>query len=65
MQLTPESIDALVMQLRFAMEHAEEIPARVKRSGKRFLSDLDAWSTAIREGKELTDDEHITSDVKD
>jgi hypothetical protein len=46
------------------MEHGEGIPERVRKSGQQFISDIDAWSTAIKNGKELTDVEH-TAAAKD
>jgi hypothetical protein len=51
MNLTPEMIDATVMQLRTVMEHAEGIPDKVKESGKQFLNDLDEWSEQLKKEK--------------
>lgn len=49
MKLSPEMIDAAVIQLRTIFEHAEDIPGEVRDNGKKFLDSLDAWSTKMKE----------------
>jgi hypothetical protein len=49
--LTPEMIDAAVIQLRMVMEHAEGIPDKVRASGTEFVNDLDNWSTEMKAKK--------------
>ena len=44
MDLTPEMIDAAVIQLRGIFATAENIPDYVKEDGEKFLSSLDRWS---------------------
>jgi hypothetical protein len=51
MDLTPEMIDAAVIQLRTIFEHAENIPEDVRESGKNFLDKLDAWSERMKAEK--------------
>jgi hypothetical protein len=51
MNLTPEMIDAAVIQLRAIFDHAENIPADVKESGSTFLDKLDAWSERMKAEK--------------
>lgn len=46
--LTPEMIDAAVIQLRMVMEHAEGVPEKVRASGKTFVDDLDEWSSEMK-----------------
>jgi hypothetical protein len=48
MNLSPEMIDAAVIQLRAIFEHAENIPANVRDSGKIFLDALDTWSEEMK-----------------
>ena len=48
MELTPEMIDAAVIQLRAIFEHAENIPGDVRDSGSTFLDKLDAWSERMK-----------------
>jgi hypothetical protein len=48
MKLTPEIIDAAVIQLRGIFEHADGIPENVKESGNTFLNDLDKWSDQLK-----------------
>ena len=48
MNLTPEMIDAAVIQLRMIFEHGENIPANVRDKGKIFLDSLDAWSEQMK-----------------
>lgn len=52
MQLSPEMIDAAVIQLRGLMENAEGIPENVRESGKKFVDDLDAWSESLKAKQE-------------
>jgi hypothetical protein len=47
-QLTPEMIDGLVIQLRFAFEHAAGVPDFVRESGNQFVLDLDKWSETLK-----------------
>jgi hypothetical protein len=47
-QLTPEMIDGLVIQLRFAFEHAASVPDFVRKSGNQFVLDLDKWSETLK-----------------
>lgn len=49
MDLTPEMIDAAVIQLRMIFEHGANIPPEVRDSGKTFLDSLDAWSERLKE----------------
>ena len=49
MKLTPEMIDAAVIQLRMIFEHGEDIPPKVRDTGKTFLDSLDEWSTGLKE----------------
>lgn len=48
MNPTPEMIDAVVIQLRAVFEHADNVPDKVKASGKAFLDDLDEWSEEMK-----------------
>lgn len=48
MNLTPEMIDAAVIQLRAIFEHADNIPADVREKGGEFLNALDAWSEEMK-----------------
>lgn len=48
MELTPEVIDAMVMQLRAVFEHASGIPDKVKASGLQFVKDCDEWSEEMK-----------------
>jgi hypothetical protein len=48
MNLTPEMIDAAVIQLRMVFEHAENVPGDVRDAGKIFLDTLDAWSERLK-----------------
>jgi hypothetical protein len=48
MELTPEMIDAAVIQLRGIFDTAENIPDDVKEAGKTFLDKLDAWSEQLK-----------------
>jgi hypothetical protein len=48
MQLTPEMIDALVMQLKQAITLAEHLPPKVQQTGQEFLAALDEWSDQLR-----------------
>ena len=41
MELTPEMIDAAVIQLKMIFEHAEGIPPEVRDSGKVFVDNLE------------------------
>ena len=50
MNLTPEMIDAAVIQLRAIFEHADNIPKDVKEAGKNFIDKLDAWSERMKAG---------------
>lgn len=52
MNLTPEMIDAAVIQLRAIFEHGENIPPEVRDSGKVFLDNLDAWSERLKRAQE-------------
>lgn len=51
MKISPEIIDAAVIQLRTVFEHNEEVPADVRESGKTFLDKLDAWSERMKKGE--------------
>ena len=48
MKLTPEMIDAAVIQLRMIFENSEDVPQKVRESGKIFVDDLDAWSEQMK-----------------
>lgn len=48
MNLTPEMIDAAVIQLRSIFTHGENIPEDVRESGKAFLDKLDNWSERMK-----------------
>lgn len=50
MNLTPEMIDAAVIQLRGIFDTAENIPEDVKESGRVFLNKLDEWSDRMKAG---------------
>jgi hypothetical protein len=52
-QLTPEMIDSLVMQLKMAMQHADHLPPDVQETGKEFLNALDRWSDRLRKGTQI------------
>jgi hypothetical protein len=54
MKLSPEMIDAAVIQLRTVFEHNEEVPADVKEAGTIFLDKLDAWSERMKKGEAVT-----------
>lgn len=51
MKISPEMIDAAVIQLRTVFELNEEVPADVRESGKNFLDKLDAWSERMKKGE--------------
>ena len=51
MNLSPEMIDAAVIQLRMLMENGENIPEEVKATGAKFLDSLDAWSGKMKAAK--------------
>jgi hypothetical protein len=51
--MSPEAIDATLIQLRTALKFMEGIPKRVKSAGHEFCEALDEWSTALKEGKQL------------
>lgn len=53
MELTPEIIDAAVIQLKMIFEHAEGIPPEVRDSGKIFVDNLDAWSERLKKAAEV------------
>ena len=53
MNLTPEMIDAAVIQLRMIFEHGENIPPEVRDTGKTFLDALDAWSERLKKQAEV------------
>ena len=48
MQLTPDVIDAAVIQLRTLLQTADGIPEPVKESGTKFVNDLDSWSEDLK-----------------
>lgn len=50
MKLSPEMIDAAVIQLRTVFLHEQDIPEKVRVSGKTFLDELDAWSEEMKAG---------------
>jgi len=54
MKLTPEMIDALVIQLRTAFEYGEGIPDNIRASGKVFLDDLDAYSEELKKKAQVS-----------
>jgi hypothetical protein len=51
MELTPEMIDAAVIQLRTLFQTAENIPEEVAEAGKIFVDKLDAWSERMKASK--------------
>jgi len=51
--MSPEAIDATLIQLRTALKFMEGIPKRVKSAGHEFCEALDEWSDAMKTGKEL------------
>ena len=53
MNLTPEMIDAAVIQLKMIFEHAEDIPPEVRDSGKTFVDNLEAWSERLKKAQEV------------
>jgi len=55
MTLTPDMIDATVIQLRSVMECAAGIPEKVKTSGTQFLNDLDEWSEELKKKADAPD----------
>lgn len=48
MKLTPEMIDAAVIQLRGLFDVSEDIPEKVKSTGTNFLDSLDEWSESMK-----------------
>ena len=48
MQMTPEMIDAAVMQLKMLFENSETIPGKVRDKGKEFIDALDEWSESMK-----------------
>ena len=48
MNLTPEAIDGLTTQLKFAFEHAENLPEEVRVAGAKFIEALDNWSENMK-----------------
>jgi hypothetical protein len=42
--MSPEMIDAAVVQLKMLLDNVPDIPENVRESGKKFVSDLDTWS---------------------
>ncbi len=51
--MSPEAIDAMLIQLRSGLKFMEGIPKRVRNAGNEFCEALDEWSTALKEGKEI------------
>lgn len=51
--MSPEAIDATLIQLRTGLKFMEGIPKRVRNAGNEFCEALDEWSTALKTGKEL------------
>jgi hypothetical protein len=51
MELTPEVIDAMVMQLKAVFEHSTGIPEKVKNSGLQFVADCDEWSDEMKKAR--------------
>jgi hypothetical protein len=52
MKFSPDIIDALVIQLRQALEGAENIPKSVMESAQQFTDKLDSWSEDMKAGRE-------------
>ena len=48
MNFTPEIIDGVVLQLRAALTHSDNVPPKVKSTGDEFLNALDAWSESLK-----------------
>ena len=51
MQLTPEMIDAAVIQLSGAIDGFPGAPDYVKTDATQFLKSLDKWSTEMKESR--------------
>jgi len=49
LSLSPEMIDAAVLQLTSLIENAQ-MPDKVRDSGRKFVADLDQWSEDIKKG---------------
>ena len=52
MKLTPEMIDAALIQLRMIFENdaVEDLPEDVKETSKPFFDSLDRWSDRMKAG---------------
>ncbi len=48
MNMTPEMIDAAVINLKMLFEHSENIPSEVRDAGSKFVEALNKWSTALK-----------------
>lgn len=51
MTLSPEMIDAAVIQLSGLMESDDSIPQEVRDTGKAFVGALDKWSEKMKQEK--------------
>lgn len=47
-QISPEGIDAMIIQLRSAMKFMDGIPEKVKKTGTDFCEALDEWSEDLK-----------------
>ena len=47
-QISPEGIDAMIIQLRSAMKFMDGIPEKVKETGTAFCEALDEWSEDLK-----------------
>lgn len=49
-KISPEGIDAMIIQLRSGIKFMSGIPEYVKKSGEQFCEDLDKWSDELKKG---------------
>jgi len=53
MKLSPEMIDAAVIQLRGLFETNPDVPEKVKSTGTIFLDSLDEWAESMRRAEQV------------
>lgn len=49
--ITPEMLDAAVIQFRMLLDNDPTIPADVKETGLPFMNSLDKWSEKMKQEK--------------
>jgi hypothetical protein len=48
MKMSPQMIDAAVIQLKSVLETAEDVPQEVRETGTKFVDALDKWSESMK-----------------